>query len=72
MTGDEIPVGPLISTIVTVLAATLVLSLAGLVLLGLAGGDPAVRATLTHITETVLGVFIGIAAGRLSSGDGEH
>lgn len=71
MTGeDQVRIGPLISTIVTVLAAALVLSLAGLVVLGLAGGDPAVRETLTHVAETVLGVFVGIAAGRLTSHDG--
>jgi hypothetical protein len=67
MTEDEIPVGRLISTIVAVLAAALVLSLAGLVLVGVTGGDPAVRDTLTHVGETVVGVFIGIAAGRLAS-----
>jgi hypothetical protein len=33
------------------------------------GGDAGVRAMLTHIAETVLGVFIGIAAGRLASGE---
>lgn len=66
MNEDEIPIGPLVSTIVTVLAATLVLSIGGLVLLGLAGGDPAVRGTLTHIAETVIGVFVGIAAGQLA------
>lgn len=67
MSEDEVPVGPLVSTIVTVLAAALVLSLAGLIVLGLIGGDAGVRATLTHVVETVLGVFLGIAAGRLSS-----
>lgn len=67
MTDDEIPVGRLVSAIVTVLAAALVLSLAGLVLVGVTGGDPAVRDTLTHVAETVVGVFIGIAAGRLAS-----
>ena len=67
MSDDEVPVGPLVATIVTVLAAALVLSLTGLVVLGVAGGDPGVRATLTHVVETVLGVFLGIAAGRLSS-----
>ena len=66
MNEDEVPVGSLVSTIVTVLAATLVLSIGGLVLLGLAGGDPAVRGTLTHIAETVIGVFVGIAAGQLA------
>jgi len=54
---------------VSVLSAVLVLSLGGLVLMGLADGDAGVRETLTHIIETVLGVFIGIAAGKLSSDD---
>ncbi|MGH7751437.1 MAG: hypothetical protein ACREN5_01360 [Gemmatimonadales bacterium] len=67
MSEDEVPVGPLVSAIVTVLAGALMLSLAGLVVLGLTGGDASVRATLTHVVETVLGVFLGIAAGRLSS-----
>jgi hypothetical protein len=44
----------------------LVLSLAGLVVLGLAGDDSGAGATLTHLIETVVGVFIGIAAGRLA------
>jgi hypothetical protein len=64
---EEIQIGPLIANIVTVLAAVLVLSLAGLVVIGLFHGDPNVRVTLTHIAETVLGVFVGIAAGRLAS-----
>ncbi len=63
---DEVPVGRLISVIVAVLALTLLTSLAGLVALGAMGGDPAVSRTLTHIIETVLGVFIGIAAGKLA------
>ena len=67
MSEDEVPVGPLVSTIVTVLATALLLSLAGLVIVGVTGGDPGVRATLTHVVETVLGVFLGIAAGRLTS-----
>lgn len=67
MSGDDVPVGRLIATIVTVLAATLMFSLGGLVLLALFGGDPEVRDTLTHLVETVIGVFIGIAAGRLAS-----
>ena len=69
MSADEVPIGRLISVIVSVLAATLLVSLAGVVLLELTHGDPAVRITLTHVIETVLGVFIGIAAGRLSSSD---
>jgi hypothetical protein len=67
--NDELPIGRLISTIVSVLAVALLLSLGGLVVLAVLGGDPGVRATLTHIIETVLGVFIGIAAGRLASAE---
>jgi len=67
MSEDEVPVGRLVSIIVSVLGATLLVSLVGLVALALGGGDPAAGATLTHIIETVIGVFIGIAAGRLSS-----
>ena len=66
MSGDEVPIGPLVSRIVSVLAAVLVLSLAGLVAIGIAGGDPGVTATLTHVAEIVLGVFVGVAAGRLA------
>ncbi len=69
MTADEAPIGRMVSTIVSVLALTLVLAVAGLVVLGLFGGDPDVRGTLTHVIETVLGVFVGIAAGRLAGGD---
>ncbi len=67
MSEDEVPVGRLVSIIVSVLGATLLVSLVGLVALALGGGDPAAGVTLTHIIETVIGVFIGIAAGRLSS-----
>jgi hypothetical protein len=70
MNPDEVPIGRLVSAIVTVLAVALVLSIGGLVALGLAGGDDGVQGTLTHITETVVGVFVGIAAGRLASGSG--
>lgn len=44
------------------------MSIAGLVAIGMLGdaGDPQVRGTLTHIVETVIGVFVGIAAGRLA------
>lgn len=69
MTHDDIPIGRLVSRIVSVLAFTLVLSLGGLVALGLVNGSAPVQETLTHIIETVLGVFIGIAAGRLSSNE---
>lgn len=65
--SDDIPVGRLVSVIVSVLAAALLLSLGGLVLLGVAGGDAAISTTLTHIIEVVMGVFVGIAAGRLAA-----
>jgi len=67
MNNDDVPVGRLVATIVTVLAAALLLSLAGLVALGLLGGDPGVRLTLTHVVEVLIGVFVGIAAGKLAS-----
>ncbi len=67
--NEDIPVGRLVSIIVAVLAATLLLALGGLVLLGATGGNPQVGVTLTHIIETVLGVFVGIAAGTLASRD---
>jgi hypothetical protein len=58
--------GPVITRIVSVLAVSLVISIAGLIVLGLAGGDAGVRATLTHVIETLIGVFIGVAAARLA------
>lgn len=64
--SEEVPVGRLVSAIVAVLAAALLLSLGGLVVLGVVGGDAGVSTTLTHIIETVLGVFVGIAAGKLA------
>lgn len=67
MSNEEVPIGRLVSIIVSVLAFTLVLALAGLVLLGAVHGDPAIQETLTHVIETVMGVFIGIAAGKLSN-----
>lgn len=67
MNNDDVPVGRLVATIVTVLAAALLLSLAGLVALGLLGGDDGVRLTLTHVVEVLLGVFVGIAAGKLAA-----
>ena len=67
MNNDDVPVGRLVATIVTVLAAALLLSLAGLVALGLLGGDDGVRLTLTHVVEVLIGVFVGIAAGKLAS-----
>jgi hypothetical protein len=66
MSGEEVPVGRLVSVIVAVLAAALIIALAGLVVLGAAGGDPAVSTTLTHVIEVIIGVFIGITAGRLA------
>lgn len=68
MSANPADPGPVISRIVSVLATSLVASIVGLILLGLADGDPAVRATLTHVIETLLGVFIGIAAARLARG----
>ncbi|MCL4241461.1 MAG: hypothetical protein KJ048_08915 [Dehalococcoidia bacterium] len=67
--SDEVPVGRLVSVIVAVLAAALLLSLGGLVVLGAVGGDAGISTTLTHVIETVLGVFVGIAAGRLAAED---
>ncbi len=66
--SDEIPVGRLLSLIVGVLAIALLASLAGLVILGSFGGDPVASRTLTHVIETIIGVFIGIAAAKLSEG----
>ncbi|MGE0601089.1 MAG: hypothetical protein AB7J35_15775 [Dehalococcoidia bacterium] len=65
--SDEVPVGRLVSIIVSVLAAALLVSISGLVILGAMGGDEIVAGTLAHIIETLLGVFVGIAAGRLAS-----
>ena len=65
--SDEVPVGRLGSVIGAVLAAALLLSLGGLVVLGAVGGDAGISTTLTHVIETVLGVFVGIAAGRLAA-----
>lgn len=67
MSDDEVPVGRLISIIVTVLALALLVSLGGLVVLGAAGKGEVASTTLTHVIETVLGVFVGIAAGKLAS-----
>lgn len=64
--SDDVPVGRLISVIVSVLAMSLLVSLGGLVLLGALGAGEGVRTTLAHIIETILGVFIGIAAGKLA------
>ena len=66
MTAEELPIGRLVSVIVSVLALALVLSIAGVVVLGLTSGDGTTATTLTHVIETVMGVFVGIAAGRLA------
>lgn len=63
--GPASAVGPIVARIVSVLAVAFLLSLAGIILLGLTGGDADVRATLTQVLEVVLGLFLGIAAGRL-------
>lgn len=65
--SDPVPVGRLLSIIVSVLAATLLLAVGGLVVLGASGGDAGVERTLTHVVETVVGVFIGIAAAKLAA-----
>lgn len=66
MSGPPNDPGPVISRIVSVLATSLVVSIGGLIVLGLVGGDAGVRATLTHVIETLMGVFIGIAAARIA------
>lgn len=68
--SGEVPIGRLVSIIVAVLAAALLLSLGGLVAVGVAGRDDAVALTLTHVIETILGVFVGIAAGSLAKDGG--
>lgn len=65
--SEEVPIGRLVSIIVSVLAAALLLALGGLVVVGVTGQDNAVSLTLTHVIETILGVFVGIAAGSLAS-----
>ena len=67
MTSAPIAVGRNIVNVVSVLALVLVVSLLGLIALGVVDGDAGVRNTLTHVSETVLGVFVGLAAGRLTS-----
>ena len=67
MNDEPVPISRLVANIITVLATVLVISLGGLVALGLFDGDAGVRETLTHIAETVIGVFIGIAAGRITA-----
>lgn len=66
MNGGE-PLAPTVQRIISVLSLALLVSIAGLILIGVAGGDAGVRATLTHVTETLIGVFIGLAAARLAA-----
>jgi len=66
MTSVPIAVGRNIVNVVSVLALVLLVSLLGLIALGVVDGDAGVRNTLTHVSETVLGVFVGLAAGRLA------
>ncbi|MBK7127701.1 MAG: hypothetical protein IPH65_17580 [Dehalococcoidia bacterium] len=66
--SEEVPVGRLVSIIVSVLAAGLLLSLAGLVVLRGAGGEMRRwRRPLTQSSKRCSGVFVGVAAGRLAS-----
>ncbi len=65
--SEDVPIGRLVSIIVSVLVAALLLALGGLVVVGVTGQDNAVSLTLTHVIETILGVFVGIAAGSLAS-----
>ena len=67
MTSVPVAVGRNIVNVISVLALVLVVSLLGLIALGVVDGDAGVRSTLTHVLETVLGVFVGLAAGRLTS-----
>ena len=64
--SEDVPIGRLLSLIIRVLAFALMASLVGLVTLGAIGGDPAASQTLTHVIETIIGVFIGIAAAKLA------
>ena len=65
--SEEVPIGRLVSIIVSVLSVALLVALSGLIVIGAVGGDAGVSITLTHVIETLLGVFVGIAAGRLAS-----
>ena len=67
MSEVQIAVGRNIVNVISVLALVLLVSLIGLIALGAVDGDAGVRGTLTHVLETVLGVFVGLAAGRLTS-----
>ena len=69
MSAEQVPISRVVANIISVLAVVLVLSLLGLIGLGIVDGDAGVRSTLTHIAETVIGVFVGLAAGRLASAE---
>ncbi len=64
MTTD-LDLNPLLGRIISVLAFALLGGLVGLVAIGVAGGDAGVRMTLTHVVETIMGVFLGIAIARI-------
>jgi hypothetical protein len=66
MTTGNADLGPAVERIVSVLAYALLFAIGGLIVIGILGGDPGVRMTLTHIVETLVGVFIGIAVARLA------
>jgi hypothetical protein len=66
MTTGNADLGPAVERIVSVLAYALLFAIGGLIVIGIVGGDPGVRMTLTHIVETLVGVFIGIAVARLA------
>ena len=67
MTGAQVAVGRNIVNVVSVLALVLVVSLLGLIALGVVDGDAGVRSTLTHVSETVLGLSAAPAPARLTS-----
>ena len=72
MNGTDVDLGPILGRIITVLAYTLVLAIAGLIAIGIFGGDAGVRMTLTHVIETLVGVFVGIAMARLAREPGSE
>lgn len=71
MTREAAALAAALERIVSVLAYTLLIAVGGLIVIGVVGGDAGVRMTLTHVIETLVGVFIGIAVARLSPRDGE-
>lgn len=69
MNGSETESAYVVGRIVSVLAFTLLFSVAGLIILGILGGDPGVRMTLTHVIETLIGLFAGLAMARLAGSE---